>query len=770
MSWLIRLSLLCSLAVTATGSVALAEDATESAMPEGQTLEINTGKFPLIHGESSDDGNREDLVAAGTTEKYDYFNAAHCQCAKADLGDDTRVGFEVRRNGGTLSTDRPVDFWGGTSCGAQSSRTGASATCRKLGDIVSPLDVNSLNGYRQVSMRLLDVFAPRDGVCPTTKATNTVFLLVAPARGGEDYTYMKPVNFDFDTQPPPAFASATAQSGEGAIQLDWKYPTGQDTEDVESYQALCIDMTTMGAVRSPAPAADYQTATSLCGAESTIDLDRVSNGVISTPPRDAGVPDAGIVDAGVPDAGTEPDAGGFTDDDEEMFALPPPPQTDVPTAPAAFRNLDPAFICSETGATATGMRIGGLVNGREYAVALVSIDRSKNARGIYFGQTVTPRAVTDIWEDIQGDDSGVEGGYCLIAETYGDRGGPTSMLREFRDDTLAATAFGRALIAAYYDHAAPLGAWVAGSTARRVLVGIALAPVVAVALLWHLLTLPGLLALILAAVWWRRRSRTAFVVRERRPRLAALAAAAGAVLVAVPASAQSSIAPYWEEEEMIDEDAEPQPRWNVGIKVGPYTPGIDQQDSKGDPFDDMFYGLMWLPQLDVDFLVWRGSGQLGIGGSAGYAGKTGKAYLDDDTRSPGDKTSFRMVPLAATATYRATQLDDLYGIPLVPYARGGLAYYIWWMTAPSGNIARFIEADGSTNKAAGASLGLVGAVGLAIRAERLDRDAALSMREGGVQHAGFYVEGSLGWVDGFGSDKKLSLSEATWFGGVNFEF
>jgi hypothetical protein len=128
------------------------------------------------------------------------------------------------------------------------------------------------------------------------------------------------------------------------------------------------------------------------------------------------------------------------------------------------------------------------------------------------------------------------------------------------------------------------------------------------------------------------------------------------------------------------------------------------------------------------------------------------------------------VPLAATATYRATQLDDLYGIPLVPYARGGLAYYIWWMTAPSGNIARFIEADGSTNKAAGASLGLVGAVGLAIRAERLDRDAALSMREGGVQHAGFYVEGSLGWVDGFGSDKKLSLSEATWFGGVNFEF
>jgi hypothetical protein len=44
------------------------------------------------------------------------------------------------------------------------------------------------------------------------------------------------------------------------------------------------------------------------------------------------------------------------------------------------------------------------------------------------------------------------------------------------------------------------------------------------------------------------------------------------------------------------------------------------------------------------------------------------------------------------------------------------------------------------------------------------------MRESGIEHAGFYAEYSLGKVDGFGSDKKLSVGDATWFAGVDFEF
>jgi hypothetical protein len=74
------------------------------------------------------------------------------------------------------------------------------------------------------------------------------------------------------------------------------------------------------------------------------------------------------------------------------------------------------------------------------------------------------------------------------------------------------------------------------------------------------------------------------------------------------------------------------------------------------------------------------------------------------------------------------------------------------------------------NRARGASIGFQASIGLAIRAERIDASAARSMRQGGVEHAGFYAELSLAKVDGFGNDKKLSVGDKTWFAGVDFEF
>jgi hypothetical protein len=74
------------------------------------------------------------------------------------------------------------------------------------------------------------------------------------------------------------------------------------------------------------------------------------------------------------------------------------------------------------------------------------------------------------------------------------------------------------------------------------------------------------------------------------------------------------------------------------------------------------------------------------------------------------------------------------------------------------------------DKALGGSLGLQGSVGMAIRAERIDADAARSMVNSGIYHAGFYVEYMFAKVDGFGSSSKLSVGDNTWFAGVDFEF
>src|SRR5262249_3630455 len=153
-----------------------------------------------------------------------------------------------------------------------------------------------------------------------------------------------------------------------------------------------------------------------------------------------------------------------------------------------------------------------------------------------------------------------------------------------------------------------------------------------------------------------------------------------------------------------------------------------------------FGGAKIMPMLDLDRMLLHAFGDLGVGISAGWMRKTAKAFMDPSAdplcalppdskcpRSQGDEVSFNLIPLALTAIYRFTYLDDEFGIPVVPYARGGLGYYIWWSTKPDGSFS-----DVMGNRAAGASAGLVGSVGLSIRAERIDGGAARSMRESGI--------------------------------------
>jgi len=75
-----------------------------------------------------------------------------------------------------------------------------------------------------------------------------------------------------------------------------------------------------------------------------------------------------------------------------------------------------------------------------------------------------------------------------------------------------------------------------------------------------------------------------------------------------------------------------------------------------------------------------------------------------------------------------------------------------------------------SRRAVGASAGLVGTIGIQIRAERIDANAAQSMQQSGILHAGFYGELEAGWVNGFGKATKLDVGDTTWFAGVDFEF
>lgn len=680
-------------------------------------------------------------------EKRFYLNLAHCECSRQMLGQQQKVQYEITITALTGVT-RSAQVWVGTECNDDTKRM---AQCRQL-ETEGITSIDSLmTTPARVTVSIFDLVNPVSAMDPCKKIEQSVkiWLLVdSDANGSLDYSKSidVPTTTDnamttevntVDTLAPEAATNLRVQGGEESIQIEWKAPADADT--VYVYQALCMD----DEGNPPASVNEqYQTSLSLCGVDPMITLNAVESG------------------------------------DGEPVLDPP----------VEFRNLDTRFVCGEAPQTATNLTIKGAENGKSYRVALLVMDRYGNVAGSYFTRKVTPQPVTDLWEDLHDRNSAVDGG-CLLSQTYGEGNPLTRVLRDFRDTTLSRTGFGRALTHAYY---ATLGKLTVESIALRVLAGILLAPLVIFALLWHVLSLPGLLALI------------AVIALRRRIKRHVLAA----VLLVPSLASADDFEPYWETGEQEDASVLtiPEVDWHVGVKVGPYIPEIDLQAGLNaktglGPYEAMFgdyYTLdadgvtvrkheqrVWqvLPMLDVDRVLWEGFGQVTVGGTIGYMQKSAYAYVagtsendEERIRSTAGKNTFRLIPAAATVGYRFTYLDDAYGIPVVPYVKGGLSYYVWWMKAPNGNLSKVCDADSpegmcnNENKAYGGSLGFQGAVGISIRAERIDADAAISMRSSGLMHAGFYAELSYAKVDGFGSDSKLSVGDNTWFAGVDFEF
>ncbi len=701
-----------------------------------------------------------------------YFNFAHCTCAQSHraqpIANFNEFEFQwliTVDNPMNAVINQPLQLWTGVDCGNETDR---EMRCLHVGDTSDISVIASQNGAYE-TINILDLVSPRmEGqTCPDVEQDMFTWALASTQNNGQlDFNVSKAIKVD--TEAPDMPTNWTAAGAENAIEISWTPP--DNTTDVLYYQALCAKARS-GAPGKPEgqrPPPRFQSGRRLCG---NTDVPFFTSTTLDTgTPVDGsggGDVDAGIDDAGIDDAGVDASI------------------DDAPTGvaePEGFANADAEFLCEETDvSTARGLRIDGLENGTEYIVSVLVVDRAGNAQGTKFTTTITPRPVTDFWEDLHDQGSEVEGGFCLLSQTYGDQNPLTSTLRSFRDNTLADTFYGRWLIDVYYGTIGRID--LHGSIALRIVAGVLLLPLVVFALLWHLLTLPGLLAVFAFL----------YMMRRRKLVLARYAAASTIACIAfLPARAHAQ-SPYWENTEFANENVELAPddpervHWHAGLRLGPYVPGIDSQIDMpagkfAGPYEQMFGGYAIMPMIDIDYFFLRSYGQLGVGLSLGYMGKKehpwefGSSPTDPDRmRVSGDWNKFRLIPASLNAVYRLTYLDDNYGIPIVPYARGGLAYYVWWITAPNGDFATSCKGpntstDCAKTTAAGASLGLVGSIGLAIRAERIDMGAARSMRDSGIEHAGFYAEYSIGKVDGFGSDKKLSVGDATWFAGVDFEF
>jgi hypothetical protein len=798
------------LLIFALSCIAGVAHAQSTSLPDGSTL--NFIRLYLHEGNSMTLVQPKQLP----NSLWNYFNYAHCVCSDPRTVVtrspfyETTFGYLIQLAGVTNASELQAlqgQVWVGTDCADATATNSRQLYCHQItADTVSIADVNRLNGvtpeipvYDMMEPETGDVtgstFVPKECEQRVFAANEWVGVITM---GGSTPDYWVNQEVDTDSQPPPTPTSITANGQENGIELTWAAPSG-NVSDIAYYQALCTDDQGNPAFTNP-NSAKYLTPRTLCGAavDATLvpcDFDDPTNpgtcGAMATESTaDAGV-DASIdaegddlarithavthqanMDAGTVDAAVAIDAAVDAGGGNSFDAGPP-----INLGP--LKQLPPAFICGENDdATATGMQISGLQNNVNYTVVLLAIDKYGNAGGVYINKALTPKPVTDFWQDIHDKGSQVEGGFCLIAETYGDDNPLTNALRGFRDHTLADTVLGRAVTDAYYATLGKLGGLVHGHWPLRILSGILLAPLVLFALLWHWLTLPGLVIITIGLALRRR------MMKSRMLAKAVAAATLGIVMLAAPSRAHAQ-SPYWENQATgsdysatgFAEDFGPT-KWHVSAGIGPYTPDIDSQSTMRNscgqgPYQAMFGGYSIMPTLTVDRYLWSGFGDLGVGISASYMGKSANAYVipSDPSdcsrpRSPGDTTAFRLIPVQLTAVYRFSVLDNDYGIPIVPYVRGGFGYYVWWSTIDG----RLSTDDMVSGKALGASAGLVGAVGIAIRAERIDAFAARAMRESGIAHAGFFGEINAGWVDGFGHSTKLDVGGTTWFAGIELEF
>jgi hypothetical protein len=168
----------------------------------------------------------------------------------------------------------------------------------------------------------------------------------------------------------------------------------------------------------------------------------------------------------------------------------------------------------------------------------------------------------------------------------------------------------------------------------------------------------------------------------------------------------------------------------------------------------------------------RNDGRLYYRDSAPAAGLPYEACIS------GDEIKFNLVPIALMLVYRFDVLSKRFRIPLIPYAKVGLGYYIWWV-GDSGNFTSELttrrtvndRVETTTTSASGASLGVVVRPGIAIDLSAIDWRAAHAIdQEIGLNRVTAFIEFNGSFVNGFGAKNKLDLSDMSFSAGLGFEF
>jgi hypothetical protein len=217
----------------------------------------------------------------------------------------------------------------------------------------------------------------------------------------------------------------------------------------------------------------------------------------------------------------------------------------------------------------------------------------------------------------------------------------------------------------------------------------------------------------------------------------------------------------------------------VEVRFGPYSPKIN-------PGFTEFFGKKQRYQFGVEIDWQMGRiphlGTLGLGGSLSYTQMSGANQLPPSEAglAPagpiGQETSLKILPMYAVGVLRIDAAARELHIPLVPYAKLGLGYALWWCNNGIATCRGYNPAeDGDTNPNAvdqenkigrGASIGTQAALGMMFLLDILEPSAGLALdNETGINNSYLFLEWSM---SNFAGD-QMNVGTNTWVAGLAFE-
>ncbi len=226
-------------------------------------------------------------------------------------------------------------------------------------------------------------------------------------------------------------------------------------------------------------------------------------------------------------------------------------------------------------------------------------------------------------------------------------------------------------------------------------------------------------------------------------------------------------------------------RFAVELKFGPYVPSVDdatnnaglgpyatifgQTDANGVADGQPKAGLYSVLSFEWQFANF--AGPLSIGTQVGFFRDRAAALLaepeTENVRSDADTVTFLVVPVAVLIGYRFEWLADKHRVPLVPYARGGIAYGLWWSKDGSGEVSE----NDAGEPGRGGSIGWQTNFGMMLRMDFIDRGSAGALdRATGINHTYLFGEYQISRLNGFGTGNRMSVGDDTFLAGLAVEF